>query len=332
MNENKFNALIVEKKEGEFIRHIGKKSIDELPAGDILINVKYSSLNYKDALSATGNPGVTRRFPHTPGIDAAGVVAESSGRKFKEGDEVLVTGYDLGMNTSGGFGQYIRVPAEWVVKLPEHMSLRESMQFGTAGFTAALAVYRLQKYGLQPWQGEVLVTGASGGVGSLAISILVKEDFRVVAATGKSDAAGYLKKLGARSILSREEVTGMANKALLQRKWVGAVDTVGGEYLASALKATDFWGAVASCGNAASSKLELNVYPFILRGVSLLGVDSGNCPMDIREEIWQKLAREWKLEQIEDICTECGLEELDENIGRILKGGIRGRILLNLEM
>lgn len=326
-----FKAMVVtETADKKFTREIAQKPLSDLPAGNLLIAVKYSSLNYKDALSATGNKGVTRNYPHTPGIDAAGTVAESGNHKFAPGDQVIVTGFDLGMNTSGGFGQYIRIPAQWAVKLPENLTLKESMAYGTAGFTAALSVWKMQQHGLSKDQGEVLVTGATGGVGSIAVSILAKAGFNVVAATGKTQEKAFLTGLGAREILSREEVSDTSGRPLLKARWAGVVDTVGGHILATAIKSTRPEGAVASCGNAASPDLSLTVYPFILRGVSLLGINSVECPMSTRLLMWQRLSAEWKVDFSGGLISECPLEELDSKIDLILAGKIRGRVVVNL--
>ncbi len=330
MNSEKFKALLVKEENGKFLREITERTIGELPDGEVLIKVKYSSLNYKDALSATGNKGVTRRYPHTPGIDAGGMVAESKNSKFKEGDEVLVTGYDLGMNTSGGFGEYIRVPAEWIVRIPKNLSLKESMILGTAGLTAALALDRMEQVGLDK-NGEVLVTGASGGVGSMAIAIFSKQGYKMIAGTGKTEQENYLKAIGAVSLISREEINDASKKALLSGRWNGVVDTVGGNILATAIASTKQWGVVAVCGNAASVELHTTVFPFILRGVSLFGINSEKTPIELREKMWTKLANEWKPEKLDIMYEECSLQELNRKIDEILKGKIKGRILVNLE-
>jgi acrylyl-CoA reductase (NADPH) len=331
MNQKKFKALVVkETEEKKFTREIVQKSLDELPEGEVLIKVSYSSLNYKDALSASGNRGVTKNYPHTPGVDAAGIVEKSSVEDFHPGDKVIVTGYDLGMNTPGGYGEYIRVPAEWVVGLPEKLSLRESMVFGTAGFTAALSVYKLTGNGVSPDQGEVLVTGSTGGVGSIALSILAKSGFHVVAAIGKLDDKEYLINLGAKEVISMEEANDTSGKPLLKERWAGVIDTVGGNILATAIKSTKYGGTVTCCGNAASAELQATVFPFILRGVSLLGIDSVNCPRDIRLRIWQKLSEEWKPEHLDLITSEISLQELDQQIELILKGKHKGRAIVNL--
>ena len=326
----KFKALVVTEENGKFIRKIDERKIDDLPAGDVLIKVKYSSLNYKDALSAIGNKGVTRKYPHTPGIDATGIVAETSSNKFKEGDEVLVTGYDLGMNTSGGFAEYIRVPAEWIVKLPEGLAIKESMVFGTAGFTAALALYKLEQCSEVKIQGEVLVTGATGGIGSLAVAILSKNGYQVVASTGKKDQTEYLKKIGAKEVIGRDEVDDKSNRPLLNRRWKAAIDTVGGNILATVIKQMDYRCSVASCGNTYSPELHTTVFPFILRGVNLLGINSAETPMDLRLKIWEKLANEWKPYCLDEIYTECSLEQLSDKIDLILQGQIIGRVVIKL--
>src|SRR5919198_2407606 len=316
-----FKAMVVsETADKQFVREIKQRELSELPAGELIIEVKYSSLNYKDALSASGNKAVTRKYPHTPGIDAAGIV-NSSTRTFAAGDQVIVTGFDLGMNTPGGFGQYISVPSAWVVKLPQGLSLRDSMAYGTAGFTAALCIVRLMAAGLSQDSGEVLVTGGTGGVGSIAVAILAKLGFDVVAATGKTGEKDFLTALGAKSIISREEANDTSGRLLQKPRWAGVVDTVGGNILATAIKTAKYGGLVAACGNAMSADLAVSVYPFILRGVSLLGVDSVEVPMSTRQRVWQKLAQDWKLDLSGDLIAECSLEELSPKIDQILKGG-----------
>ena len=325
-----FKAMVVsETAEKTFLREIRERALSDLPAGELIIEVKYSSLNYKDALSATGNKGVTRKYPHTPGIDAAGVVADSTTKLFAVGDQVTVTGFDLGMNTSGGFGQYISVPALWASKLPQGLSLKDSMSHGTAGLTAALCIIRLMASGLTKDSGEVLVTGATGGVGSVAVGILAKLGFNVVAATGKASEHDFLTKLGAKTIISRDEANDTSGRPLQKPRWAGVVDTVGGNILATALKTTKYGGLVAACGNVMSADLNVNVFPFILRGVSLLGVDSVEIPMRARQMAWQKLAGEWSID-VGSLVTEVSLAELNPKIEEILKGGIRGRVLVNL--
>lgn len=332
MENISFRAMVVtELAEKQFVREIKQIHIDDLPAGDVLIKVQYSSLNYKDALSASGNKGVTKKYPHTPGIDAAGLVAESSASKFKPGEAVLVTGYDLGMNTSGGYAEYIRVPAHWVVKLPNNLTLRESMIYGTAGFTAALSCYKLINSGITPDKGPVLVTGATGGVGSIATSILAKSGYDVVAVNGIVDEADYLMELGAKEVISIEDADDQSGRPLLKPRWAGAIDTVAGNLLSTAIKTTQYGGAVTCCGNVGSTELHSSIFPFILNGITLFGIDSVNCPVDIRMQVWNKVASEWKLDRLEKITTELpNLEALDERISLILEGKNRGRAIVKV--
>jgi len=321
--------LVSETNEKTFVREIRQRALSELPGGELIIEVKYSSLNYKDALSASGNKAVTRKYPHTPGIDAAGVVAHSTTKAVAVGEEVIVTGFDLGMNTSGGFGQYISVPSSWAVKPPQGLSLRDSMSYGTAGLTAALCILRLMAGGLSKDAGEVLVTGATGGVGSVAVAILAKLEFNVVAATGKLEEKDFLTRIGAKAIISREEANDTSGRPLQKGRWAGVIDTVGGNILATAIKTAKYGGLVAACGNVMSADLNVNVFPFILRGVSLLGVDSVEIPMRARQMAWSKLAGDWKID-LANLVTEVSLEELNPKIDQILKGGVRGRVVVDL--
>jgi len=331
MESVSFKALIVEETvPKQFSRRIGERTVADLPPGEVTIKVAYSSLNYKDALSATGNPGVTRNFPHTPGIDAAGTVSDCSDNSFSPGQQVLVTGYDQGMNTSGGFGQYIRVPSAWVVPLPDGLTLRESMILGTAGFTAALSVLKLINNGVTPEQGDILVTGASGGVGSLAVALLARAGYRVVAATAKPATEALLKKLGAAESIHRDELLKGAERPLMKERWAGAVDVAGGATLAAVLKATRYGGTVTCCGLVDSAELPTNVFPFILRGVSLLGIDSVQCPMAPRREVWHRLANEWKLDNLADAVHEISLDGLEAAIMAMLEGRAHGRTLVRL--
>lgn len=331
MSQKTFKALVAkEVKDNTFEREITERSLDELPAGDVLVRVKYSSLNFKDALSATGNRGVTRKYPHTPGIDAAGIVEESLSSDFSAGDEVIVTSYDLGMNTSGGFGQYIRVPAGWVVKKPANLSLRESMIFGTAGFTAALSLYKLFGSGITPSQGPVLVSGATGGVGSIAVAILAKRNYDVAAVNGIVDEKEYLLALGAKNVVSIDEATDTSARPLLKSLWAGAIDTLGGPILATTLKSTLYGATVTCCGNAGSPDLPTNVYPFILRGVTLIGIDSQNCPMPTRQKVWEKIAGDWKLDNLAKLTTEISLDGLDDQIQMVLDRKHKGRTIVRL--
>ncbi len=331
MVDRNFRALQVEVgDDGNCLRRIVERHIDELPAGEVLVRVGYSSLNYKDALSASGNRGVTRRYPHTPGIDAAGVVVESADPRWRPGQEVLACGYDLGMNTSGGFGQFIRVPAAWVMAKPTALSLRECMIIGTGGFTAAQCVAAVQKHPVLPEDGKILVTGATGGVGTMAVALLAGLGYRVAAVTGKLDQEDFLRGLGASEVIDRQRAVDQSGRAMLKGKWAGVVDTVGGEILATSIKSTRYGGVVTACGNAASPDLPLNVYPFILRAVSLVGIDSAECPMANRERIWQLLAEDWRPEDLEQFAAEITLEQLPEAIDAMLAGRHRGRTVVNL--
>ena len=327
----KFKALVVSQPEKKvFVRSIETRSLNDLPAGDLVVKVHYSSLNYKDALSATGNPGVTREFPHTPGIDAAGEVVSCDNGKFQPGDQVIVTSYDLGMETDGGFGQLVRVPSQWAIKLPKGLTLKESMMYGTAGLTAGLSVDQLVANGVTPDSGPILVTGATGGVGSLAVAILAKIGYQVTAVTGKLDEEPYLKRLGATQVLSREAFLAGSERPMLKTTWGGVVDCVGGEMLATAIKSTCYDGVVTCCGLVASPQLELNVFPFILRGVRLIGIDSAEAPMARRQGVWDKLAGEWKLEGLDKMVEEVSLEQLEDKIKQMLKGGLKRRVLVSL--
>lgn len=329
MENIKYNAFIVEETSGQTFSHLVREmNTRDLPEGEVLVRVNYSSLNYKDALSVSGNRGVTRHYPHTPGIDAAGIVVQSLVKEFKTGDPVIVTSYDLGMNTPGGFGQYIRVPADWVVSLPQGLSLEQSMVLGTAGFTAAMSVDRLRS-GVAPSQGAILVTGATGGVGSIACAILVKLGYDVEAVSGKTDT-GFLEGLGVKQVIPRGTFLEKTGPPILKPRWAGVIDTVGGDILATAIKSTDSWGIVTCCGNVASPDLPINVFPFILRGVSLVGIDSQHCAMPLRKALWEKLSSDWKPEMLDSLATRVTLENLGIRIEKILKGQLRGRTLVDL--
>ncbi len=327
---NSFSALQArENAAGQFEQVVVQRQIDDLPPGDLLIRVQYSSLNYKDALSASGNRGVTKSFPHTPGIDAAGVVEASAVPEFSVGDEVIVTGYDLGMNTSGGFGQYIRIPAAWALKRPQGLSLREAMILGTAGLTAALCVDKLEQAGVSPDAGPILVTGASGGVGSVAVALLTQLGYSVTAATGKVEQGEFLKTLGAQEVIDRSQLLEGSERPLLKERWGGAVDCVGGDTLAQVLKSLRYGASAACCGLTAGVALNTSVLPFILRGVNLLGVDSVELPLVVKASMWDKLSLQWKL-NLEPLVTEVSLAQLPEAIARILAGQQVGRVVVNL--
>lgn len=327
-----FKALQTsESADGRFETRVIERDLSELPAGEVLIRVRYSSLNYKDALSASGNRGVTRSYPHTPGIDAAGVVVESSTSGFAVGDEVIVTGYDLGMNTAGGFGQFIRVPAAWVIKRPSGLSLREAMALGTAGLTAALCVDKLEQAGLEPVDAPVLVTGATGGVGSIAVALLSRLGYNVAAVTGKLEQKPFLTSLGATQVIERSALQSGTEKPVLKEQWAGAVDTVGGDILFNVIKSLQRGASVACCGLTAGTNFQANVLPFILRGVNLLGIDSVEIPRSVKASMWDKLSAQWKLANLDDLVQEIPLEELPQAIERILAGQQTGRMLVRLD-
>ena len=304
---------------------------DDLPAGDVLIDVAYSSVNYKDALSASGNKGVTRAYPHTPGIDVAGTVLASNDPQFKTGDEVVVFGYDLGMNTAGGFGQHVRVPAGWVLHKPQALSMAESMAWGTAGFTAALSLQKLERAGIRPDAGPVVVTGATGGVGSVAVALLAAQGYEVVALSGKPEQEAFLKGLGASRVIGRDEVLALKGKAMAKPLYQAAIDTVGGDLVSALIPQIQPEGAVTTCGMIAGVKIEASVFPFILRGVSLLGVDSVEIPLADKQAVLNKVASAWRLPQLEEMTTEIGRAELPAVLAAILAGQGVGRYRVNLK-
>ncbi len=326
-----FRAFRVEKNDSGFVRSVIEREVEDLPEGDVLIDVQYSSLNYKDALSATGNPGVTRVFPHTPGIDAAGSVLASTDTRFAEGDAVVVIGFDLGMGTSGGFAERIRVPANWVVKLPAGLTARESMLIGTAGFTAAECVQKLEQAGMTPDSGPILVTGATGGVGSVAVKLLATLGYEVAAVTGKPEQHDWLRSLGASELLTREAAAEGAEKPLLAERWGGVVDTVGGDILFNGVKSLRYGCSLAACGLVAAPQFGASVLPFILRHVNLLGIDSVQLPLPQKTQIWSRLATDWKLD-LSELEETLSLHDLSAAIDRILAGQMVGRGLVDLSL
>lgn len=329
MENISYQAFVVrEQEDGSFTKGIETKSTQELPDHEVLIQVKYAALNYKDALSSSGHKGITRNFPHTPGVDACGIVVSCKTDDFNAGDEVIVTSYDFGMNTSGGFQEYIKVPAQWPVKLPEGMSLEESMILGTGGFTAALSLYKMEQNGQNPDMGPILVTGSTGGVGSMAVNILAEQGYQVIAASGKKESHEYLKGLGANEILSREDVNDTSGRPLLKSKWAGAIDTVGDNTLATCIKACGRNGSIAVCGLVESHKLETTVYPFILNGVNVLGIETAETPRNIRLKIWELLASSWKPKQLALMKKVIRLNELSDAIDLMLQGKSKGRIIV----
>jgi len=328
----KYKALIVdEMADGSFVHSISYPDSDSfLPPGEVVVRVQYSSLNYKDALSFIGNKGVTKKYPHTPGIDAAGVVESSDSQLFKAGQEVIVTGFELGMNTPGGMGQLIRVPAAWVVALPNGMTLKEAMIVGTAGFTAAISV-RIIAEKIKPADGPVLVSGATGGVGSMAVSMLAKLGYVVHAISGKDSEHAFLNSLGAVHVYARDEFQMVQAKPLLSSRFAGAVDTVGGEILVNIIKSVKQEGVVTTCGSVSSTTLNLNVFPFILRAVSLVGISAQNYPAELRPELWELIATSYKPDKLIDMFSEIVLEEVPDAVSNILKGQLKGRTVIDLQ-
>lgn len=324
-------AFVVEKiGDREFSADVREVSIPKCEENEVVIKVTYSSLNYKDALSSVGNPGVTRKFPHTTGIDVAGTVYESSSSIFKEGERVLVTGYDMGMNTNGGHADYVKVPATWVARTPDAITDKEIMTFGTAGLTAALSVNELIENGIKPESGEILVTGATGGVGSIAVSILSKIGYKVVAISGKADRVEYLKKIGANDVVLRNDFNEQAAKPMMGEKYAGVVDTVGGEVLANALKYIKYDGVATCCGLTSSHELNTNVFPFILRGVRLIGIDSVECKLEKKQAAWEKVATKWKIDTLNSITNEIGLDEIKKAYDLLLAGRAVGRYVVKI--
>ena len=324
-----FKAFRITNTEGKISAAIVDTTLDELTAGDVVIRAEYSSVNYKDALAATGTGKILKRFPLIGGIDVAGVVTSSADRRFREGDRVLVTGYDLGVGQDGGYGAIVRVPADWVVRIPDGLTSRDAMSLGTAGFTAGLAILRLERSGLAPGQGPIAVTGATGGVGSIGIAALARLGYEVTAISGKDDARDYLTSLGAREILSRTTLT-MGTRPLEAARWAGAIDAVGGDTLAWLTRTTNYWGSIASTGLTGGVELRTTVMPFILRGVSLIGIDSAMCPMPIRLEVWRRLATDMKPADLNAIAHEITLDGLPAAFETLLAGKARGRFVVNL--
>ena len=325
-----YQALESVKTEEGNVISVAETNVDQLPEGDLLIKVSYSSLNYKDAMSASGMPGVTRNYPHTPGIDAVGDIDSSSSKNFKEGDKVIVTGYDLGMNTAGGFGQYIKVPAEWATPLPNGLSESESMSLGTAGLTAGLSVHALEAYRGNSFEGtKSIVTGATGGVGSIALMLLSKLNSEVTAITGKKEQVDFLSGLGASEVILREDLQEVARKPIGKSLWDLGVDVVSGDVLTMLLTSLTPGGAVACSGLVGGPSFESSIFPFILRGNALLGIDSVEIPLEKKSQIWEKFSSDWKLD-LAELTKEVSLDDLENEIEKILQGNQVGRILVNL--
>jgi putative YhdH/YhfP family quinone oxidoreductase len=325
-------AFVVEKVgEREFVSNIKDIPTPKCEENEVVIKITYSSLNYKDALSSIGNPGVSKNFPHVTGIDVAGTVFESTSPIFKVGERVLVTGYDMGMNSNGGHAQFVKIPANWVARIPDSISDKEIMTFGTAGLTAALSVSELIENGIKPESGDILVTGATGGVGSIAIAILSKLGYNITAISGKKDRIDFLKNIGANEVILREEFEEESKKPLLSEKYAGVVDTVGGKILANALKQIKYDGVATCCGLTSSSELNTNVFPFILRGVRLIGIDSVECKLEKKQAAWEKLASRWKINSLNTITNEISLDEIKAAYEHLLSGKAVGRYVVKIK-
>jgi acrylyl-CoA reductase (NADPH) len=316
--------------DGRVSGQIAQCPLEKLPPGEVLFRVGYSSLNYKDAMGATGNVGINRTFPNIPGVDAAGVVVQSGVYEHVPGDRVVVTGFDMGTNRWGGWAEYVRVPQDWIVPLPRSLNYRESMILGSAGFTAGLCVDALQKHEVMPDRGEVVVSGASGGVGSIAVALLAKLGYRVVASTGKPAAHDLLRRLGAHEIIPREALDDRSGKSLLSVRWAGAIDTVGGNTLGTILRTTRHSGCVAAVGLTGGNDLPITVYPFILRAIALVGIDAAWGSLALRHQIWARLGGPWRLDCLAEIAQTVPLEGLPPRIDEILAGRITGRVVVEI--
>jgi acrylyl-CoA reductase (NADPH) len=327
---NRFRALLAEQDGDDVRRALGELSADDLPEGDVTVRVAFSSVNYKDALAVSPKGRVAKGYPLVPGIDLAGEVIDGAG-DLQPGAQVLVHGHDLGVGHHGGFAEVARVPADWVVPLPDGLSARDAMALGTAGFTAGLSVVRLEEHGVGPDDGPVLVLGATGGVGSTAVAILAGRGYEVAAATGKADEADFLEALGASDILSREETSAEPERPMDRTRWAGVVDPVGGAATAYALRTTRYGGAVALSGLTGGTDVQTTVFPFILRGVSLLGIDSVATPPDVRREVWTRLAGDLRPKGLEDqITREISLDDLDPFLDEVLAGRAKGRTVVRV--
>jgi acrylyl-CoA reductase (NADPH) len=325
-----FKALVLDQQDDGVAANIKELTTSDLPEGDVLVRIAYSSLNYKDGLAITNKARVIRNFPMVPGIDFAGTVVESSVPEYKAGDDVILTGWFVGERHWGGMAQMARVKAGWLVPLPAGLSLHHAMAVGTAGFTAALSVLALEEHGLQAGEREVVVSGASGGVGSMAIAMLARRGYQVVASTGRSAEAGYLRELGAAEVIDREALSAPSKRPLESERWAGAVDTVGGETLAGLLRGMAYGSSVASCGNAGGNSFSSTVLPFILRGVNLLGIDSVSCPLARRQAAWQRIAEDLPGDLIDRMSNVAGLGDLPRLADEITSGQVRGRTVIDV--
>lgn len=324
-----FKAFLVQEEDNKYTAKVTTLTTDQLPEGDVLVKVNYSSLNYKDALSYSGNKGVTRQFPHVPGIDAVGVVETSASEKFKKGEQVLITGFDLGMNTWGGYGEYIRVPEKWVLPLPNGMSAYEAMCYGTAGLTAGLSIMKVVEAGVKPEDGPVVVSGATGGVGSLSVAILAHLGYEVVAISGKDAHNLLVDQLGAKEVVSRTDFEEQYNsRPMAKTVFAAGIDTVAGGILSGMIKSVKYNGIVTCCGMVGGINLETSIFPFILRGATLAGVDSVECSVEQRQKVWNHLATDWKPKTLQQLVEQISIDQLEEKLNVLLQGEAKGRYLL----
>lgn len=331
MLSRSFKAVVIEEKGEDVKASVQTLQEKDLPEGDVLVHVKYSSVNYKDGLASIKDGNIVSSYPFVPGIDLAGTVISSKSKRFSEGDDIIVTGYELGVSHYGGFSEYATVDEDWIVPLPEKLTLKEAMAYGTAGFTAALAIHKLEHNGLTPEAGTVLVTGASGGVGSLAVAMLAKKGYDVTASTGKEAEHDYLRRLGAKEVLSRKQLQPEKIRLMDRQKWAAAVDPVGGDILAYILSTLQYGGSVATCGHTSGVNIPTNVFPFILRGVQLLGVDSVYCPQPLRTNIWQRLATDLKpTDLLEMVTSELSLTDLPDHLQKVVRKESKGRYIVKM--
>ena len=332
MSKTTYRAVYVEEvEENKFSQSVTELPITDLPENELLIEVHYSSLNFKDAMSASGNKAITNNFPHTPGIDAAGVVVSDSSNTFSAGDEVLVFGYDLGMNTSGGLSELISIPASWAVKCPTSLTLKESMIYGTGGLTSALCIEKIERMGAKPSDGPIAVTGATGGVGSIAIALLNKLGYEIVAFSGKPEQSDHLKEIGASQVLHRDVINEVGKRPVGKPIWAHGIDTLGGDYLANLLKQIKPGGSVSACGLASAPVFTSTVLPFITRGVSLLGVDSVYIPLEAKQHIWQRVATDMKLDNLHELATEITLDQVPEYLQKFMDNSVLGRYVVKIK-
>ncbi len=325
-----FTALVIDEKDGKVTPSIQTVAEDQLPAGEVTLEARYSTLNYKDGMVLNGIGKLVRSYPHVPGVDVAGIVRDSSDSRFSPGDEVLVGGYRFGEIRWGGYAQLVRVPADWIVPLPKGLSLFQAMAFGTAGFSAMMAVDALERHGMEPSQREVLVTGAVGGVGSIAVALLAALGYNVAASTGRPEEGQYLRHLGANTIIERSELETVVSKPLERERWGGCIDNVGGSTLGHVLSQLGIGASIASVGLAGGSTFTGNVMPFLLRGVNILGIDSVSLEINKRAKVWHRLADVFPLGLLESMTSEVKLQDLEKLGKEILEGRVKGRLVVNV--